>query len=146
MDKKHLIERWFNEVFTKGDKDALKEITAPDFVSHVPGHDFKGHEEYIRDFMDWYRNVFTDDVWTINDYFENGEKAAVRYTGEMNYQGGWFNVPSQNQRVKETGMMIVRFQEGLIQEMWCEMSDLHLLDQLQPLSEVDFDVKSKIRS
>jgi predicted ester cyclase len=133
MQNKHIVEKWFNEVFTKGDVDTLKEITSPDFVVHVPNHAFEGQDEFITDFMGWFRKVFVDDEWTIEDYFESGDRAAVRYTGHMTYKGGWLDIPSTDQRVKETGMMIMRFENGLIKEGWCEMSDLHVLDQLRPL-------------
>ncbi|MBP1950800.1 MULTISPECIES: ester cyclase [Virgibacillus] len=131
MNKKRLVERWFNEIFTKGDINALKEITAPNFVSHVPNHDFNGHDEFINDFMNWFRTVFTNDVWSIEDYLELEDKVAVRYTGHMTYKGGWEDIPSSDQRVKETGIMIIRFESGLIKEMWCEMSDLDVMNQLK---------------
>ncbi|OEH92339.1 ester cyclase [Bacillus solimangrovi] len=134
MSKRALVNRWFNEVFTKGDVNSLKEITAPDFVSHVPDHDFKGHDAFIKEFMEWYRKVFIDDEWTIDDYLEIDNKSVVRYTGYMTYKGGWFDIPSTDQRVKETGMMIIRFENGLIKEMWCEMSDLNLMHQLRPFN------------
>ncbi len=133
MQYRHIVERWFSEVFTKGDVHTLKEITAPDLNVHVPNHTFKGQEDFIADFMGWFRSVFVDDEWVIEDYFESGEKTAVRYTGHMTYKGGWLDIPSTDQRVTETGLMILRFEEGRIQELWCEMSDLHVLDQLRPL-------------
>lgn len=66
----------------------------------------------MREFMNQYRNVFQDDEWIIDDLIEQGEKLVVRYTGWMTYKGGWFNIPSDNQRIKETGIMIFKFREG----------------------------------
>ena len=134
MDKKLIIERWFNEVFTIGDISTLQEITAHDFVSHVPGHDFNGHDEFINDFMKWFRKTFVDDEWAIDDFLEVDDKAVVRYSGHMTYKGGWLDIPSSNQRVKETGIMIIRFEDGLIKEMWCQMSDLDVMHQLRPFN------------
>ncbi|MCD5324402.1 MULTISPECIES: ester cyclase [Pontibacillus] len=131
MEKKAIVKRWFGEVFTQGNVETLKEITKKDFISHVPGHDFNGHEEFIHDFMNWFREVFHNDVWTIHDYVEDGHKFAVRYTGHMTYKGGWDSIPSSNQRVKETGLMIIYFEGGIISEMWCEMSDLDVMNQLR---------------
>lgn len=34
IDKKKTVERWFNEYFTKGNLEALDELTTPDFVYH----------------------------------------------------------------------------------------------------------------
>ncbi|MCF6136614.1 ester cyclase [Pseudalkalibacillus berkeleyi] len=135
MNKKAVVEKWFNEVFTKGDVNSLREITAPDFIGHVPNHAFEGQDAFIHEFMEWFREVFVDDEWVINDYLESEDQAAVRYTGHMTYKGGWFGIPSTDQRVTETGMMMINFENGLIKEFWCEMSDLHVLDQLSPLNE-----------
>lgn len=131
MDKRALVERWFGEVFTQGRADTVDEITTEDFVSHVPGHDFNGHDEF-NEFMKWYRQVFVDDQWEIDDFFESTDKAVVRYTGRATYKGGWLDIPSADQRIIETGIMIVRFEGGRIKEMWCEMSDLHVMHQLRP--------------
>jgi len=131
VDKKTVVKRWFQEVFTQGDVEALKEITKKDFISHVPSHNFNGHDEFINDFMNWFREVFHNDEWTIDDYLEDGNKIAVRYTGHMTYKGGWESIPSNNQRVKETGLMIIYFEDGVISEMWCEMSDLDVMNQLR---------------
>ncbi|MFT9600266.1 hypothetical protein [Mesobacillus sp.] len=52
---------------------------------------------------------------------------VVRYTGWMTYKGGWFDIPSENQRVKETGIMIFSFECSKVKEMWCENSDAGIL-------------------
>ncbi|MDQ1000749.1 putative ester cyclase [Neobacillus niacini] len=51
------------------------------------------------------------------------------------YKGGWFNIPSENQRVKETGIMIFLFQEGKVKELWCENSVAAILYELGALTK-----------
>lgn len=80
--------------------------------------------------MTWYRSVFQDDEWVIDNLIEQGDKLVVRYTSWMTYKGGWFNIPSDNQRVKETGILIVIFQAGKMNELWCENSDAAILYEL----------------
>lgn len=55
------------------------------------------------------RSFVENDEWIIEDYLEVDDKAVVRYTGYMTYAGGWYDIPSMHQRVKETGIMIIRF-------------------------------------
>ena len=62
--------------------------------------------------MKWYRSVSHDDEWIIEDLIEQNDKLVVRFTGWMTYKGGWFNIPSNNQRIKETGIIIFKFKEG----------------------------------
>ena len=71
----------------------------------------------------------------IDDLIEQDNKLVVRYTGWMTYKGGWFNIPSENQRVKETGIMIFTFEDRKIKELWCENSDAAILFELGALEK-----------
>ncbi|WP_419880472.1 ester cyclase [Peribacillus sp. B-H-3] len=104
ISKKKIVEVWFKEYFTKGNLLILDELTTEDFVYH--SRNGENSRENMKDFMKWYRSVFQDDEWEINDLIEQDNKLVVRYTGWMTYTGGWFNIPSENQRVKESGIMI----------------------------------------
>ena len=49
---------------------------------------------------------------------------VARNPGWMTYRGGLLGIPSEGQRVLETGILIPRVEDGLMQELWSEMSDL----------------------
>ena len=132
-DEQHrrIVERWFDELFTQGNLAAVDELVAPDFVSHWPGGSGDSHgREALREFLRWYLATFTDREWTIDDIISAGDKAVVRYTGWTTYRGGWLNIPADNQRVRETGILIYRIEQGRVQELWSEMSDLLVAMQL----------------
>jgi predicted ester cyclase len=128
IEKKNTAEKWFNEYFTMGNLTVLDELTTDDFVYH--SRNGENSKEKMKDFMKWFRSVFEDDVWEINDLIEQENKLVVRYTGWMTYKGGWFNLPSENQRVKETGIMIFIFKDAQVKELWCENSDAAILYEL----------------
>lgn len=128
-NKKIVVEKWFQEYFTKGNVDILDELTAPNFAYNTRKGG-KSTTAELKSFMSWYRNVFHDDEWTLEDFIEQDHKLVVRYTGWMTYKGGWFNLPSNNQRVKETGMMIFYFEDGKVTDVWCENSDAAILNEL----------------
>lgn len=132
-EKKNIAEKWFNEYFTKGNLDILDELTAKDFVYHSRNGD--NSRDQMKAFMKWYRNVFHDDQWVLEDLIEQGNKLVVRYTGWMTYKGGWFNIPAEDQRVKETGMMIFTIEDGKAKELWCENSDAAILYELGALAK-----------
>lgn len=132
-EKKIIAERWFNEYFTKGNLDVLDELTTQDFIYHSRNGD--NSQVKMKAFMKWYHVVFHDDEWVLEDLIEQGNKLVVRYTGWMTYKGGWFNIPSENQRVKETGIMIFIFHEGKVKELWCENSDAAILYELGALTK-----------
>jgi len=49
-----------------------------------------------------------------------------------------FNIPSTNQKIVETGILILRIEDEKIKELWSEMSDLQVVQQLGafPKSEI----------
>lgn len=130
-DKQLIAEKWFNEYFTKGNLDILDELTTEDFVYY--GRNGDNSREQMKAFMRWYRSVFHDDQWVLEDLIEQDHKLVVRYTGWMTYKGGWFNIPAEDQRVKETGMMIFTIKDGKVKELWCENSDAAILYELGAL-------------
>ena len=131
MQKKQIAEKWFSEYFTKGNIDVLDSLTASDFVYH--SRNGMNDRKKMKEFMDWFRSVFHDDEWVLEDIIEQDDRLVIRYTGWMTYKGGWFNIPPENQRVRETGIMIFRFEDGKVKEMWCENSDAAILHELGAL-------------
>ena len=131
VEKEEVAKIWFEEYFTKGNLEVLDQLTASNFIYHSRSKD--STKEDMKEFMKWYKNVFHDDEWTIEDLIEQDDQLVVRYTGWMTYKGGWFNIPSTNQRIKETGIIIFKFKEGQITELWCENSDAAILYELGAL-------------
>lgn len=41
----------------------------------------------MKEFMKWFRSVFQDDVWQLDDLIKQDHKLVVRYTGWMTYTG-----------------------------------------------------------
>ena len=80
--------------------------------------------------MRWYTSAFTEREWTVHDVISEGEKVVARNSGWVTYRGGLLGIPSKGQRVPETGILILRVEDGLVRELWSEMSDLQLVMQL----------------
>ncbi len=126
-----IVERWFDDLFTRGDLGAVDEIVAPDFVTHGQGGMESSHgREAFREWLRWYLSAFADRELTIHDVISEGDKAAARYSGWATYKGGLLDIPSTDQRVVETGILILRVEDGIVREIWSEMSDLQLVMQL----------------
>jgi diaminopimelate epimerase len=84
----------------------------------------------LKDWLRWYTSAFAEREWRVDELISEGDRAAVRYTGHTTYRGGLLGIPSQDQRVLETGMLILRIADGRVQELWSEMSDAEVLTQL----------------
>ncbi len=106
-------------------------LVAPDFVAHGQGgmDDTHGRETF-REWLRWYLAAFAAREWTVHDIISEGDKVVTRYSGRATYKGGLLDIPSEDQRVLETGILILRVRDGLVREIWSEMSDLQVVMQL----------------
>jgi predicted ester cyclase len=111
-------------------------LVAPDFVAHGLGgmEDSHGREAF-REWLRWYLSAFADREWTVHEVISEGNRVVARYSGWVTYKGGLLDIPSRDQRVLETGILILRVRDGLVQELWSEMSDLQLVMQLGAFPE-----------
>lgn len=126
-----IVRLWFEDIFTRGDLSMVDDIVAADFVAHGPGDHPGSHgAEAFKDWLRWYRTTFTDPEWTVHDVITAGDKIVARYSGTTTYRGGLLDIPSKNQRVVETGILIYRIEDGKVKEIWSEMSDLQVVQQL----------------
>lgn len=126
-----VVGHWFDDLFTRGDLEAVNSLVSPDFVAHGQGgmEDTHGRENFS-EWLRWYTSAFTEREWVVHDVISEGEKAVARYSGWATYRGGLLGIPSEGQRVLETGILILRVRDGLVREIWSEMSDLQLVMQL----------------
>ena len=69
----------------------------------------------------WFEDIFTrGDLSAVDD-------TVARYSGWTTYRGGLLDIPSEDQRILETGTLIYRIEDGKIKEIWSEMSDLQVV-------------------
>ena len=126
-----IVERWFEDLFTRSDLSAVDELVAADFVAHGQGdHPGTHGVEAFKDWLRWYRASFTDPEWTVHDIISEGDKIVARYSGWTTYRGGLLDIPSEDQRVLESGILIYRIEAGKVKELCSEMSDLQVVQQL----------------
>jgi steroid delta-isomerase-like uncharacterized protein len=126
-----IVRCWFEDIFTRGDLSVVDEVVAEDFVAHGPGDHPSSHgAEAFKDWLRWYRAAFTDPEWTVHDVIVAGDRIVARYSGKTTYRGGLLDIPSSDQRVLESGILIYRVEDGKVKEIWPEMSDLQVVQQL----------------
>ena len=115
----------------RGDLDAVDDLVAPDFVAHGQGgmDDARGRETF-REWLRWFTSAFVNREWTVHDILSEGDRTVARCSGRATYKGGLLDIPSEDQRVLETSILILRIENGLVKEIWSEMSDLQLVMQL----------------
>ncbi len=135
-----IVESWFDDLFARGDLDAVKDLVAPDFVAHGQGGMDDAHgRETFREWLRWYTSAFVDREWTVHDVLSEGDKVVARCSGRATYKGGLLDIPSEDQQVLETSILILRVDGGMVREIWSEMSDLQIVMQLGAFPVPDED-------
>jgi predicted ester cyclase len=119
----------------------VDELVSADFVAYGTGGDGRTIETRgpgpFKEWLRWYLSAFADREWTVHEVISEGGKAVARYSGWANYRGGLLGIPSDDQRVRETGILIYLIEGGKVAAIWSEMSDLQVVMQLGafPVSE-----------
>ncbi len=96
-EHEHKVGRWYEDLFTRGDLDAVDDLVAPDFVAHGQGGTgaTRGRVAF-REWLRWYTSAFSEREWDVHDVISEGEKAVVRYSGWATYRGGLLGIPSED--------------------------------------------------
>lgn len=126
---KSAMRRFFEDVYNKGNPDALDELTDPGFVSHDrgnPSHDRAGVKQIVQAIT----GAFPDVHFTADDVIAEGDRVAARFTMRGTHKGAFMGIPATGKEVVVTGIDIVRFKDGKAVEHWHEWSGMELLQQL----------------
>jgi predicted ester cyclase len=107
-----------------GDYDAVYELFAPEFVSHVTsrvnpeavGTDIRPHE---RKFWETAKNAFPDMQFTVDLVIESGDLVVSNWTLTGTHTGAaYYDVPPSGKPVTINGTAILRFKDGKVVEHW----------------------------
>jgi steroid delta-isomerase-like uncharacterized protein len=112
---------WFDEVWNRGNADAIDDMMAPDSVAHgmadPDGQPPQGPDGF-RPLLLAIRAAFPDIHITVDDAIGEDDTVAVRCTARGTHQGEWMGVEATGRPVEITGMTFTVWKEGKIVEAW----------------------------
>ncbi len=130
-DNKRIVERFYDQVWERGNVDAAFEIFADEYERHdlrpsaaAPGPE--GQRTIAADF----RRAFPDMHMTIDLIIAEGDRVAARWTTSGTHTGPWAGVQPTGKRVSFSGVNIFRLEDGKVVELWNHRDDLGLMDQI----------------
>lgn len=131
MDPREVLERHTEEVWNRGDLDAVETYIAEDYVEADPSvHDrIEGPEAY-RANVAAFREAFPDLEVTIEDSVVEGEKIAMRQRWTGTHEGEFVGLEPTGREVDATSFLICRVVDDRIVETWVETDMLDVLGQL----------------
>jgi predicted ester cyclase len=124
MSKNLAILGRYSARMAAGDYDAVYEVFAPDFVSHVTprvtpeavGTDIRPQE---RLFWETARRAFPDMQFSVELLIESGDLVVSNWTLTGTHSGeAYYDVPPSGRRVTINGTAILRMRDGKVVEHW----------------------------
>jgi steroid delta-isomerase-like uncharacterized protein len=130
-DNKAIARYLTEEVFNKGNLDAVDEIISPNFTHHDPNtREFTSGPAGYKQFLQGYRKAFPDLHITIEEQIAEGDLVVDRWVGRGTHQGELMGMAATGKQVSITGMTIHRIAEGKIVETWNNFDSLSMVQQL----------------
>jgi steroid delta-isomerase-like uncharacterized protein len=131
QQNKALVRRFYEEVWGKGNLDAVEDIFAADYVRHDlrPGNPPPGPVGQKRIAAD-FRAAFPDLRMRIDLMVAEGDLVVARWTTEGTNTGPWGTTPPTSKHAEFSGVNIFRIENGKIVEIWNHRDDLGLMQQL----------------
>ena len=129
-ENRSLTRRFYEEVWNKGNLDAVADLLTSDFVDHAAPPGFPQGQEGAKQVFMMYRGAYPDFRLTLEDVIAEGDKVVARWTTQGTHQGELMGIPPTGKRATVTGIDVFRFAGGKIAEHWAQFDMLGMLQQL----------------
>lgn len=126
-----VIQRYFEEVWNRGQLDALDELLTDDYVNHSPStpNPPRGPAG-LKPIVAAMRQAFPDLHYKIEDEIVTAEVVTVRTTVTGTHRGDFFGIAPTGRSIRVAQINVERFRRGRIAEHWRLTDELSLLKQL----------------
>jgi steroid delta-isomerase-like uncharacterized protein len=137
-ENKALVLRYFEEIWDRGNLEAIDELFTTNFVRHGPTAtegEVRGLEEF-KALVIMYRSAFPDLRVPIEDLLAEGERVVSRWRTRGTHQGELLGIAPSGNQASVTGIIIDRISGGKIEEEWVDYDTLHLMQQIGAASRL----------
>ena len=138
---KELAKLWFDEVWNKGRREAIRELLATDAIIYDGGTTVKGTEGFYP-FFEQMRAAFSNIQVTVTDAIGEGDKVCLRWFGTMRHTGSSLGMPPTHKDLQATGITIVQIANGKFVAVWQNWDMLGVVQQIKGESIVPSYVRA----
>ncbi|MEU9099180.1 ester cyclase [Streptomyces sp. NPDC048361] len=123
--------RFFHEIASGGNLDAIDEVFAADYADHDPlkEQDTVVGSDGIRADVTGWRASF-DFAFELDRQVSEGDDVVTLWTLQGTHTGDFMGLAATGKQVSMTGTTIFRFENGRIQEGWWHSDAIRLMKQL----------------
>ena len=115
------------EEINKHNLDIFDEVYADDYVGDLGVVENK---EVTKQSFAAYFAAFPDLHFTADDMIAEGDLIATRWTTTSTHKGEFMGIPPTNKQMGITGIAIAKFVNGKQQQLWEDMDELGMMQQL----------------
>jgi steroid delta-isomerase-like uncharacterized protein len=129
---KQLVDDCIQDLFTKGDLDAVDRYLTPDFINHDPP--FPGAPEGaagMRAAARMFRQALPDWHSDVEQLVAEGDTVVEVFTASGTHRGELMGVPGTGKTLTLRGINVFRIEGDRIAERWGRLDQLGLLHQLE---------------
>lgn len=134
-DNKALARRIAEEVWSKGNTDAIDEFFAQDYIDHSPAPGYPPDRNGLKQWVRAIHDAAPDLNMTVDEVVAEGDMVVTRWTNRGTHKGEFMGVPATNKQVQVPGISMARIEDGRVKEDWAQWDALGLLQQLGALPD-----------
>jgi predicted ester cyclase len=115
----------------RGDSDVIDQYFSPEVICYTGGSSEPVRGLEANKQMDaYFRSVFSDIRYTVQDIIADGDTVAVRRSWSMKHTGAFMGIAPTGKVLSGTAIDIMRIVGGKIVEQWTESDNLNFMQQL----------------
>jgi len=133
-ENRGLVQRYFEELYNKGDLARLDELVADSYVNRCPITPGLSGSGSTRQAITLIRAAFPDFRVTVEELIAEGDRVASRLTLRGTHKGEFLGIPPTGKEATVALYDIFRISEGKIVERWGLFDQLGLMQQLGVVS------------
>jgi predicted ester cyclase len=123
-ENKRLARRLLDEVFEKGDFDAMDQLIHPRFVNHeAPPSNPQGHAG-LQETVEWLRSLWGPMRFEIEDEICEGDRVVVRVVMHGRHVGEFLGQAPTGKEFATKQIHVYRVEDGRVIEHWSVRDDL----------------------
>ncbi len=145
-DNKTLIRNIIEEVWNKGDVEAVDRYFADDYIDHNPLPGQAPGPEGYKQSVGAIREAFPDLHLTLEDILGEWDRVGFRYTMRGTHQGPFMGIPPSGNSFSVTGMIFARGADGKAAERWANLDTMGLMQQLGAIPSPEEQRPRRLRS
>lgn len=133
-ENKVVVRRFIDEIFVRGNAEAVDKLVTPDFTPHSWGKMPPGIEPFKQAIRHVHAGL-SDVSMKIDDVVAEGDKVAVRLTAHATHRGEFMGLPASGNAYTISETHIFHLRDRKVAEHWRDADMLGLMRQIGALPQ-----------